>query len=313
MRFGVLGDAKIARTKLLPAIRAAGHKVTHLGRRDASAGADPAWGPVTVTSYDELLQDPQVDAVYNALPNHLHVPWSLQALASGKPVLCEKPVALNVDDLDRLAAAAARTGLYVYDGFMVRFHPQWTWLKALDIGRLTQINAHFSYPPQPDGNIRNYAEWGGGPVWDIGGYCLMAGQMLFDGTPRLAGAVVAPEAHLDVERSSAALVDFTDGQFLTMTVSSGSALSQMVHVVGTDGWARLDVPFNPPPETTARWAHRNHGNDHFLGPGRSVTFPACDQYQLMVEDFVAAVNEGRSADLAEARDLVHILSSIVNA
>ena len=77
MRFGVLGDAKIARTKLLPAIRAAGHKVTHLGRRDASAGADPAWGPVTVTSYDELLQDPQVDAVYNALPNHLHVPWSL--------------------------------------------------------------------------------------------------------------------------------------------------------------------------------------------------------------------------------------------
>jgi predicted dehydrogenase len=266
---------------------------------------------VTVTSYEGLLQDPQVDAVYNALPNHLHVPWSLQALAAGKPVFCEKPVALTVDDLDRLAAAAARTGLYVYDGFMVRFHPQWAWLRALDIGRLTQISAHFSYPPQPDGNIRNYAAWGGGPVWDIGGYCLIAGQMLFGGTPRLAGAAVEGEAHLDVERSSAALVDFGDGQFLTMSVSSGSALSQMVHVVGTDGWARLDVPFNPPPETTARWAHHDHGKDQLLGPGRLVTFPACDQYQLMVEDFVEAVNTGRPADLAQARDLAGILSSIV--
>ena len=110
MRFGVLGDAKIARTKLLPAIRAAGHKVTHLGRRDASAGADPAWGPVTVTSYDELLQDPQVDGVYNALPNHLHVPMAIRALEAGKPVLSEKPLALSLSELDAVEAATASTG-----------------------------------------------------------------------------------------------------------------------------------------------------------------------------------------------------------
>ena len=160
MRFGILGDAKIARTMMLPAIRAAGHEIIHIGRRDAGQGADPVWGDVAVSDYEGMLADVAVDVVYNALPNHLHVPWSLRALAAGKSVLCEKPIALNLQELDELTAAANRSGLYVYDGFMVRFHPQWHWLRNLDIGRLTKINAHFSYPPQPEGNIRNKAEWG---------------------------------------------------------------------------------------------------------------------------------------------------------
>ena len=313
MRFGIFGDAKIARTNLLPAIRAAGHEVVHIGRRNASSRADPVWGDVAVSSYAEMLEDPQVDAVYNALPNHLHVPWSLHALAAGKPVLSEKPVALNLQELDQLEAAAHRSGLYVYDGFMVRFHPQWHWLQSLDIGRLTQIVAHFSYPPQPEGNIRNFADWGGGPIWDIGCYCLLAGQMLFDGAPRLVGGCNEAEARLDVEKSSSAIVDFGGGQMLTMSVSSGSGLSQMVHVVGTDGWARLDVPFNPPPKTTARWAHRDDDAGQLLGPGTEICFEACGQYQLMVTDFVAAVEEGRSANLHDAREMVGILSALVAA
>ena len=311
MRFGILGDAKIARTMLLPAIRAAGHEIIHIGRRDAGPGADPLWGDVAVSDYEGMLADAAVDVVYNALPNHLHVPWSLRALAAGKPVLCEKPIALNLQELDELVAAANRSGLYVCDGFMVRFHPQWHWLRSLDIGRLTQINAHFSYPPQPEGNIRNKAEWGGGPIWDIGGYCLMAGQMLFDGTPRLVGCSTEMESHLDVEKSSAAIIDFGDGQVLNMSVSAGTSLSQMVHVVGTDGWARLDVPFNPPAETTAHWAHRDHGKAQLLSQGTEVRFQACNHYQLMVSDFVATVQEGRPADLRQARDLVAILSALV--
>ena len=147
MRFGILGDAKIARTMLLSAIRAAGYEIIHIGRRDAGQGADPVWGDVAESDYDGMLADAAVDVVYNALPNHLHVPWSLRALSAGKPVLCEKPIALNLQELDELAAAVNHSGLYVYDGFMVRFHPQWHWLRTLDIGRLTQINAHFSYPP----------------------------------------------------------------------------------------------------------------------------------------------------------------------
>ena len=307
MKFGVLGDAKIAREKLLPAIRAAGHEVTHLGRRDPSGGADPVWGDVRVSTYEAMLADPDIDAVYNPLPNHLHVPMSIAALEAGKPVICEKPVALSVEELDRLAAVAARTGLYLYDGYMVRYHPQWGWLRGLDLGARTHVTATFTYPPQPEGNVRNVAAWGGGPVWDIGGYTLLAGMMLLDGRPRLIGATTLPEAHLDVERSASALVGFDDGQALTMSVSSGATLCQSVLLTGTDGWARLDTPFNPAAETTARWAHARDGKEALLGTGAEARFGPCDQYELMVRDFAAAVAEGRPTDLSESRELVRVL------
>jgi len=139
----------------------------------------------------------------------------------------------------------------------------------------------------------------------------MAGQMLFDGTPRLVGSVLEDSATLDVEVSAGVLVDFGGGQMLTITVSSGQALSQMVRVSGTEGWAQLDVPFNPPEVTTARWAHAHAGKDALLGRGESVSFAACDQYQLMVEDFVTAVAERRASDFVQARDLVRILGEML--
>lgn len=313
MKFGVLGDAKIGREKLLPAIRAAGHEVTHVGRRDPSAGVDPVWGDVRVSTYEDVLADPDVEAIYNPLPNHLHVPMTIAALEAGKPVICEKPVALSVAELDELAAVAARTGLYVYDGYMVRYHPQWQWLRGLDLGERTHVSATFTYPPQPEGNVRNVAAWGGGPVWDIGGYTLLAGMMLLDGTPEVIGAITQPEAHLDVERSGSALVAFDKGQVLTMSVSSGATLCQSVLLTGTDGWARLDTPFNPEPETTARWAHVKNGKETLLGTGTEISFGPCDQYALMVEDFVAAVAEGRKTDLSESRLLVGVLAEWLGA
>ena len=313
MKFGVLGDAKIAREKLLPAIRAAGHEVTHVGRRDPSAGVNPVWGDVRVAPYKDVLADPDVDAIYNPLPNHLHVPMTIAALEAGKPVICEKPVALSVAELDALAAAAARTGLYVYDGYMVRYHPQWEWLRTLDIGERTHVSATFTYPPQPDGNVRNVAAWGGGPVWDIGGYTLLAGMILLDGTPEVIGAITHPEEDLDVERSGSALVAFDKGQILTMSVSSGATLCQSVLLTGKDGCARLDTPFNPAPETTARWAHARDGKTALLGTGTEIRFGPCDQYQLMVEDFATAVAEGRKTDLSESRVLVGVLAEWLGA
>ena len=313
MRFGILGDAKIGREKLLPAIRAAGHEVTHIGRRDASGGADPVWGDVMVCSYDELLASPDVDAIYNPLPNHLHVPMAIRALEAGKPVLSEKPLALSLAELDAVEAAAARTGLYLYDGYMVRYHPQWDWIRGIDVGQRKQLSAHFSYPPQPTGNIRNFADWGGGPIWDIGCYCLISGLMLFDGTPELVAVTKQAEEDLDVERAATAIVDFGDGQVLHFTCSSGTSLCQSVQLVGTDGWARLDVPFNPPPVTTGRWAHRDRTPGGMLGLGVEVAFDECDQYQLMVEDFARAVAEGRQTDLAQSRHLTRILGAMVAA
>lgn len=313
MRFGILGDAKIAREKLRPAIEAAGHKITHIGRRDPSQGADDIWGDVTTLTYDELFAHPDIDAIYNPLPNHLHVPMSIKALKAGKPVLSEKPVALSLEELDQLEQAAKDSQLYVYDGYMIRYHPQWKWISELDIGERKIINAHFCYPPQPTGNVRNKAEFGGGPVWDIGCYCMLSALLLFDGTPELMGVVKEAEAHLDVEKTASAVVHFGHGQMLNFSVSSGTALAQSMTVIGTDGWASLDVPYNPPAITKARFAKQVDGPALLLTTGNEITFEPCDQYQLMVEDFAKAVAEKRQADFTQSRHITRILQQIVDA
>ena len=307
MRFGILGDAKIACEKFRPAITAAGHQVTHIGRRDPSQGAHDLWGDVAVISYDDLLTHPDIDAIYNPLPNHLHVEMTTKALEAGKPVLCEKPIALSEAILDRLEEAIARTGLYVYDGFMVRHHPQWDWLRQIDVGKRKIVHAHFTYPPRDDGNVRNFAAYGGGPLWDIGCYCLLSGLLLFNGTPEIVGFSKEQESHLDVEMTGAGLIDFGNGQFLNFTVSSGAALAQSVTLIGSEGWASLDVPFNPPPITKARFAKQIDGTQLLLTNGHDVVFEACDQYQLMIADFAIAVSEKRACNLEQSRHLVRLL------
>ena len=313
MRFGILGDAKIAREKLVPALRKAGCDIVHLGRRDELASvSDDIWKGVKTGSYEDVLADPTVEAVYIPLPNHLHVPWSVRAMEAGKAVLCEKPMALSIEEIGQLERTSARTGCYIYEAFMVRHHPQWDWLTELSIGAHYHLSAQFSYPPQPEGNIRNIAAWGGGPVWDIGCYCVLAGLRIFGTKPKLLSATFRAEQHLDVEQSATALLEFGDGRTASFSVSSGASLSQMVRVVGTDGWAQLDVPFNPPRETTARWAHVSAGKDSLLGPGQMVTFEPCDHYQLMVEAFVKAVRAGDTSDFNDSRALTGILSEIIS-
>ena len=313
MRFGILGDAKIAREKLVPALRKAGCDIVHLGRRDELASvSNDIWKGVKTGSYEDVLEDPKVEAVYIPLPNHLHVPWSVRAMEAGKAVLCEKPMALSIEEIGQLERTSAQTGCYIYEAFMVRHHPQWDWLTELNIGAHYHLSAQFSYPPQPEGNIRNIAAWGGGPVWDIGCYCVLAGLRIFNTTPRLLSATFRAEQHLDVEQSATALLEFGDGRTANFSVSSAASLSQLVRVVGTDGWAQLDVPFNPPRETTARWAHVSAGKDSLLGPGQMVTFEPCDHYQLMVEAFVKAVRGGETSDFNDSRALTGILSEIIS-
>lgn len=318
MRFGILGDAKIARERLRPAILNAGHDIIAIGRRDETKPLSEIWGNNPVASYDNVLANPDVDAVYIALPNHLHVPYAIKALEAGKPVLCEKPVALSLAELDALQEVVTRTKLYLYDGYMVRFHPQWHWLRELDIGTPLTMQAHFSYPPQEEGNIRNVAAWGGGPIWDIGCYCLLSALMLFEGTPELVSLIKKSDPHLDIEQTASAIIKFENGpsgtcQILNMTCSRNMALSQSLHLVGTDGWAKLDVPFNAPPQATARFAHALDAKVPMLGLGQAITFEACDQYQLMVEDFVRAVEEGQPTDLSQSYHLTKILSQMFHA
>ena len=141
MRFGILGEAKIAREWLVPAIIEAGHEVTHLGRRNPGQKSLPeVYQDVIESDYESLLAEPSIEAIYNPLPNHLHVPYSIAALQSGKHVLCEKPVALNIEELSQLETVATKSKLYFQEAFMVRYHPQWKWLQELDIGNLSLIH-----------------------------------------------------------------------------------------------------------------------------------------------------------------------------
>jgi len=296
MRFGILGDAKIARQKLIPAIRKAGHEVIHLGRRNPDEPAtDPVYDGVVQGSYESVLANPDVDIIYNPLPNHLHVPWSIKSLEAGKHVLCEKPIALNQAELDTLEAAAAKTGLYVYEGFMVRHHPQWHWLRNAPIGMAQGIHVIFAYPALAENNIRNVAEWGGGPLYDIGCYAIMAGIFVFGGGPEDVIVKMAMDERHGVENFASGMLIWPGNRHLCFTVSSASGLTQSVQILGTEGSARLEIPFNPRGPSTG---YLMQGK---LGSGEAVRFADCDQYALMIDDLTAAIRGGIAPDFTHSR------------
>ena len=309
MKFGILGDAKISREKLIPAIQTAGHEIIQIGRRNPDTPSDnPLYDGMIQSSYEDVLANPEIEAVYIPLPNHLHVPWTIRAIEAGKHVLCEKPIALNEAELDQLEAAASASNLYVYEGFMIRHHPQWTWITEVDIGTPHAIQTHFCYPPRPTQDVRNVAEFGGGPIYDIGCYAIMAGVLLFGGAPEHISCHVEMDGNRGIEKLASGMLIWPEGRHLTFTVSSSSALSQMVHVIGSDGWARLNIPFNPYGATTAQWGQNTLGDD-----AERITFPACDQYALMIADFVAHAKAGTAPDFTHSRATTKTIDALLGA
>jgi len=305
MNFGILGEAKIAREYLVPAILQAGHEVTHIGRRNPGKETLPdIYKGVIETDYESLLSEPSIDAIYNPLPNHLHVPYSIAALKSGKHVLCEKPVALTLEELSQLESVANENSSYFYEAFMIRSHPQWHWLQNLDIGDPQSAHFVFSYPQQPTGNYRNRAEDGGGPLYDIGCYAILSGCLLFGGMPEVISANAIMSIDFDVEKQVDAVLRWPNGAILNFTVSGDAALCQSLSVLSLNGWAKLNVPVNPPEVTHAYWS--NGG----LQEGTKVSFPACNQYKLMVDDFVSQANLGVASDFSISRVITKTINEI---
>ena len=305
MKFGILGEAKIAREWLVPAILDAGHEVTHLGRRNPNQESLPEiYQDVIETDYESLLAEPSIDAIYNPLPNHLHVPYSIAALRSGKHVLCEKPVALNIKELKRLEKVATKSSSYFQEAFMVQYHPQWKWLQELNIGQIQSAHFIFSYPQQPTENYRNRAEDGGGPLYDIGCYAILSGCLLFGGIPEVISANAIMNNNFDVEKQVDAVLRWPNGAILNFTVSGSAALYQSLSVLGTNGWAKLNIPVNPPEVTHAYWSKGG------LQEGTKVSFPACNQYKLMVDDFVSQVNSGVPSDFSISRVVTKTINDI---
>jgi len=249
-----------------------------------SLGIPKAYG-----SYEELLADPDIDAVYNPLPNHLHVDWSIKALEAGKHVLCEKPLGLDMQDAKRLLdAAAAYPNLKVMEAFMYRFHPQWVtahaWVEAGRIGELKTIQSFFSYYNIDPKNIRNMAEIGGGGLMDIGCYCISLSRFLFGKQANRVLGIVERDPVMKTDRMSSGVLDFGEGTS-SFTCSTQVCPYQRVQIVGTTGRVEIEIPFNAPPDVETRiWLHTSDGT-------KEKTFPICNQYELQGNVFSRAILE----------------------
>ena len=219
-------------------------------------------------------------------------------------MLCEKPVALTIEELLQLESVANENNSYFYEAFMIRSHPQWHWLQNLDIGEPQSAHFVFSYPQQPTENYRNRAEDGGGPLYDIGCYAILSGCLLFGGMPEVISANAIMSIDFDVEKQVDAVLRWPNGAILNFTVSGSAALCQSLSVLGTNGWAKLNVPVNPPEVTYAYWS--NGG----LQEGTKVSFPACNQYKLMVDDFVSQANSGVASDFSISRVVTKTINEI---
>ncbi len=295
VRWGVLGAANIALQKVIPAMRQSVHmEVVAIASRDiakaaaaaASHGIARAYG-----SYEELLEDPTIEAIYNPLPNHLHVPWSILAAEAGKHVLCEKPFALSAAEARRLLAVRARTGVLIGEAFMVRAHPQWAAVRELiaegRIGELKLIVGHFSYFKRDASDIRSQVEWGGGALMDIGCYPITLARWLFGEEPTDVVGSLERDPEMQVDRLASALLRFPSGQ-ATFTCGGQLVPHQVMQVYGTEGRIEVEIPFNAPPDRECRILIDDGGA--LAGESaEAIVFPAVDQYRLQAERFSEAV------------------------
>ena len=293
-KWGVLSTANIGTEKVIPGINrsrtatVAAIASRDLARAEAAAqdiGIEKAYG-----SYEALLADPDIDVIYNPLPNHLHVPLTLEAVAAGKHVLCEKPIAPNAEEAARLLDIADKC--LVMEAFMVRFHPQWLKVKEIvgsgGLGEVRSIQSYFSYFNRDPDNIRNNPDIGGGALLDIGCYPMLAGRFLFDGEPERVISLIDRDPDFRTDRLSTVIMDFGDGRRLDFTVSTQAVPYQRVNVFGTEKRAELIIPFNALPWEIST-IHIDDGSDLREGTGEIITIDACDQYSEQADAFSAAV------------------------
>lgn len=292
VRWGILSTAQIGVKKVIPAMRQGKYsQVTAIASRDlkrAQAAAKTLHLPKAYGSYEELLADPEIDAVYNPLPNHLHVPWTLQAMQAGKHVLCEKPIAMSAAEAQSLAEEAARRPhLKVMEAFMYRVHPQWLLAYRLarggEIGQLKTVQSFFAYHNLDPHNIRNIPDYGGGGLMDIGCYCISLSRLLFNAEPRRVFGILDMDPAFQVDRLASGILDFGEG-VSTFTCGTQLAFYQRVNILGDRGRVEIEIPFNPPSDRPCKVWVRMEGE-----PPAEVQVEACDHYTIQGDLFSRAV------------------------
>ena len=310
LRWGILSTADIAATKVIPGIqRAARCEVVAIGSRDVDRArrlADRLGIPKAHGSYEALLADPDVDAVYIPLPNHLHAEWTIAAARAGKHVLCEKPLALTAAQAQDMVDACRDAGVLLMEAFMYRQHPSWITARELvesgRIGRLQAVDSWFSYFNDDPRNIRNIAEAGGGALYDIGCYSVNLSRMLFASEPTRVQATITRDPVLGVDTVTSAVLGF-EGGVATFTCSTRAEPDQRVDIYGTGGRISIEIPFNIPPDRPTRISLTAGGDPPVAPATETIVFDVADPYACEADRFADAVLDG-SALPVEPEDAV---------
>ena len=291
VKWGVISTAKIGTEKVIPGMmKSRDIEIAAIASR-SQASADAAAKKLGIKkaygSYEALLADPEIEAIYNPLPNHLHVPLTVQAARAGKHVLCEKPIAITAKEASELANVPK--GIHVAEAFMVRHNPQWIQVRERagrgEIGELRAIQVLFSYFNKDPHNIRNMADIGGGALYDIGCYPITVARFVFDAEPARVLALIDRDPDFKTDRTTSGIADFGNGRHLTFTTSTQSAPYQRVNVLGSKGRLEVEIPFNAPPDEPNRYFVQ--GMD--MTRVETITLPVSDQYQMQGEAFSRVV------------------------
>lgn len=303
LSWGVLSTANIGTGQVIPAMQQSDLlKVTAIASRNAATaqqvaqrlGIAKAYG-----SYEELLADPDIDAVYNPLPNHLHVPWTIKAMVAGKHVLCEKPIALNAEQARQLIDARQRTGKQVAEAFMVRHHPQWhharEQVRSGALGDVRVIHTLFSYYLTDPDNVRNRADIGGGGLYDVGCYAVATARYIFGSEPQRVLGLIDRDPVLGTDRLTSAIADFGNGRHLLFTCSTQLVPFQQVDICGTKARLKLEIAFNPSPVAPAQVSF-DDGSAMNGGSPTVTEMPVVDHYRLQAEAFTRAVTDSTALE-----------------
>jgi predicted dehydrogenase len=314
VRWGVLGVANIAVDKVIPAMKLGKYsEITAIASRDVSKAERAARSlgiPKAYGSYDALLQDPDVDAIYNPLPNHLHVPWTIRAAEAGKHVLCEKPLSMNVGEALRVIEVRGRTGVKIQEAFMIRTHPQWSRIIELvrsgTIGEIRSVMGYFGYHNLDRDNVRNIADYGGGGLLDIGCYLIYSSRLIFGTEPTRVAGMIRWDPEFKTDMLASAMLDYDDvsGHAL-FTCSTQAVPNQKINVFGTKGRLEIEVPFTPPPDTAVRLSI----DDGSKLPNREpdiIEFEPCDQYTLQGDTFSRAILENAELPIKLEESLMNM-------
>ncbi len=317
VRWGILSTARIGTEKVIPAMQQGEFtEVTAISSRNldsAQAAAAQLGIPKSYQSYDALLADPDVDAIYNPLPNPFHVPWSIKALEAGKHVLCEKPISMDVAEGEHLLAESMKyPHLKIMEAFMYRHHPQWQRARQIvvegGVGELRTIQSFFSYFNDDPANIRNIPAMGGGGLMDIGCYNISLSRFLFGSEPVRVQAHIELDPQFGTDHLASGILEFANGTS-TFTCATQLAPYQRVHIFGTQGRVEIEIPFNAPPDRPCRIWHQRGSEVE------EITFEICDQYTIQGDLFSRAVLDDTPVPtpLEDAVDNMRVIEALLSA